>query len=199
MRQSIPKKNGDLIRYVRIRDLTRTAGFLIWLAFWLGGALSYNANHQTYPPHRLIIGWRLLLWMLAAAFIGGFLFRVWQSLFHRTRSGTVVDSLTSRGYTPSLDPKTEKKERYDFRTYTVVKLRTPKGRYCRVRFEQKDGFYPYYCTGTNVIRFHGLPYPVCTDHTRQDRYVCAACGRLQQNLQEPCGGCGHSLIDPKDL
>ena len=66
----LPKRNTDLCRYVLFRDLRRTLGFLLWIALWIGGAISYNQNHQTYPEDRLIKGWRMVLYAAVVAAFG---------------------------------------------------------------------------------------------------------------------------------
>ena len=193
----IPQKNKDLIRYVWFRDAKRILGFLLWVAFMIGGALSYNHNHQTYPDYRRIVGWRMALWVLIAVVTGFFLFRIWKFFTDRTLTGTVVSSTLSRSYNASNDPG--EGTDYDFRLNTYLKVRTDDGKIYRLRFEQKPGFYHYYHEGNHITHFHGLPYPVNTDHQAPHGYVCSACGAHYEQLHDRCPNCDHSMIDPRDV
>lgn len=194
----IPKRYKDLRRYVMWRDARRIIGYLLWLGLWLGGALSYNYNHQTYPDYRRMVGWRMWLWMAVAAVSGFFLFRLWRFLTDRTFTGTVERAGLSRTYSTSGDPGADGME-YDFRLNTYLKIRTDKGKVRRLRFEQKRGFYHYYDEGNCVAHFHGLPYPVNLDPAHPNGCVCSACGFWQEKYTPTCESCGHSLIDPTEI
>ena len=193
----IPQKNKDLIRYVRFCDARRIVGYLLWIALLIGGALSYNHNHQTYPDYRRMVGWRMGLWVLIAIVSGFFLFRIWKFFTDRTLSGTVVSSTLSRSYTASETPG--EKTDYDFRLNTALKLCTDQGKRRRIRFEQKAGFYQYYHEDSHVVRLHGLPFPVNTDPNAPHGYVCSVCGNHHKQLPDRCQCCDYSIIDPKDL
>ena len=192
----IPKENRDLARYVLKKDLLRVIGFLLWMAIWWGGAVAYNNNHKTYPPERLMVGWRLWLWLAVAALSGFFLFRLWKFITDRTFCGTVVYSGNSRSYSPSQDPGNSE---YDFRLNTRLKIELPDGRFRRIRFEQKNGFYNYYHEGNRVLRLHGLPYPINLDTEAKDGYVCSACGTWYEKKHTRCESCNHTMIDPGKL
>jgi len=213
----IPKRNGDLRAYVLRRKWMQVVAYLVWIAVFLAGALVYNAAHQTYPPEKLMLGWRLLLWMLISAASGFFLFRIYRLLTDRTFEGRVERSGLSHTYTSSADPGGANAISYDFRLHTYLVIRTDSGKKKRIRFEQKPGFYLYYYEGSYLCHLSGLPYPVC-DPSRACRpekrkrrgveermddpsegYVCAACGFMNKSLDEPCDRCGHSLIDPSEL
>ena len=155
MKPRIPERNRDLRRYVLRHRLLRIAGYLLWLAAFWGGAMVYNQSHQTYTPDRLITGWKLGVWMLAAVLIGFFLFRIGQMLFDRPFTGVIVRSSLSHTYTPSDDPGTLRSMTYDFRLNTRLIVRTDAGKKRRLRFEQKPGFYkppPPWPTGATVSR-----------------------------------------------
>ena len=216
MKPRIPERNRDLRRYVLRHRLLRIAGYLLWLAAFWGGAMVYNQSHQTYTPDRLITGWKLGVWMLAAVLIGFFLFRIGQMLFDRPFTGVVVRSSLSHTYTPSDDPGTLRSMTYDLRLNPRLIVRTDAGKKRRLRFEQKPGFYIYYYEGSQICHLSGLPYPVCnpTGHPQPPRpaleekdpyddlsggVLCAACGRLNPNAASVCVRCMHTLIDPKDL
>ena len=195
----LPKRNRDLARYALKKDIRRGILCALWLAAWIVSAYAYNANHQTYPPERLLLGWRLFFWMLACVTLGFLLFRCWKFFTHRTVCGEVIYSGLSHTYTHSESPGVGSALEYEFRLRTALVIRTPKGKKRRLRFEQKLGSYHYYNDGARLIRFHGLPYPVNVDPDAPHGYVCAACGRMYQDLQEKCDVCELSLIDPKDL
>ncbi len=218
MKRRIPEKNRDLRLYVLRRRLLRLTGYALWLAAFGFGAWFYNDSHQTYPPQRRIVGWRLFFWMLAAAVAGFFLFRLWKFFTQRRVEGVVAESGLSHSYTSSADPGAGNSVNYDFRLNTYLVIRDEKGKRHRLRFEQKPGFYLYYYEGTHVCRLSGLPYPVrdprCVGAPARRRsegvrdphddlsggYLCAACGNLNnRNLSEPCGLCGLSLVDPAEL
>lgn len=192
----IPKKNRDLRAYAFRKDAVRLMLFAFWTAILVMGVLSYNANHQTYPAHRLILGWKLALFVAAALISGFFIFGVWR-LFARTVEGTVEESGLSRSYSASKDPGSLL--HYDFRINTALRIKTDRNKIKRIRFEQKDGFYQYYHEGQHIVRLHGLPYPINLDPDAPHGYLCAACGGMSKTLDEPCPLCFRSLIDPKDL
>jgi len=192
----IPKKNKDLRNYILKKVLLRTIGFLIWLGFWWGGAVMFNYNHRTWSDESLMKGWKLWMWMGIAAVTGALLFRVWQFFTRRSFSGLIVSNDNSRSYTPSEDPK---KSEYDFRLNTKLKVRLPDGGTRRIRFEQKDGFYTYFHEGNEIMYFRGLPYPINTDPTGKNGYICVACGTVYKKLPCTCEVCKHSVIDPKQL
>ena len=216
MRRRLPEKNRDLKRYVLRRRALQVIGYLIWLGMFGVGAWLYNDSHQTYPPHRRIVGWRLAVWMLVAAVVGFFLFRIWRFFTLRNLEGVVVHSGLSHSYTSSADPGAANPLDYDFRLNTYLVIRDAKGRKHRIRFEQKPGFYLYYYAGTHVCRFSGLPYPIrnprrsCAPerglekkHSHDDLsagVLCVACGNLNnRDCNQPCGRCGHSLIQAEDV
>ncbi len=218
MKRRIPNRNRDLRRYVLRRRILQLTGYALWLAAFGFGAWFYNDSHRTYPPERRIVGWRLALWMLAAAVAGFFLFRLWRFFTQRGIEGAVVESGLSHSYTASADPGAGNPVNYDFRLNTYLVIRDKKGKRRRLRFEQKSGFYLYYYEGNSVCRLSGLPYPIrdpgriCrppvgqtagTGRSNDDLsggYLCAACGNLNnRNLLEPCGRCGLSLVDPAEL
>lgn len=195
----IPRQNRDLKRYVILRDIRRALLYLLWLAVWLGGALSYNDNHQTYPDHRRMVGWRLWLWMLIAAATGFLLLRIWRFFTDRTFTGTIVQTGLSRTYTASDDPAAAGDTAYDFRLNTTLRAETDNGKKKRLRFEQKRGFYHYYYEGRRIVHFHGLTYPINLDPDARDGYVCAACGAWSEDFKSHCDICRHTMIDPKNL
>lgn len=216
MKPIIPKRNRDLRRYVIRHRCLRLAGYLLWLFAFLFGALAYNNAHQTYPPNRLILGWKLLVWMLIALLLGFFLFRIWKLFTDRSFEGIIERSSLSHTYTPSEDPGTVRPMSYDFRLNTRLLVRTAEGKKRYIRFEQKPGFYIYYYEGSRICHFSGLPYPICNpeNHPKPPRraegaenpfddlsggYLCAACGRMNSDSAGVCAGCMHSLIDPKDI
>ena len=194
--KKIPQKNADLRRYVFWKDARRLVLFLLWTSALIAGALSYNANHQTYPSHRLILGWKLALFVAATVLSGILIFGVWR-LFARTVEGTVEASGLSRSYSASKDPG--RSLHYDFQINTALRIKTDRNKIKRIRFEQKDGFYHYYHEGTRIVRLRGLPYPINLDPDAPHGYVCAACGGMAQTTEDGCPLCGYSLIDPKEL
>ena len=194
----LPKKNRDLIRLVIRRGVLRLLGWLLWTALWIGGALSYNANHQTYPAYRLITGWKMFFLSLLATLTGFLIFRGWKFFTDRTCRGVIVTSGLSHSYSASSDPGKAGMD-YDFRINTALKLRTDDGKVRRLRFEQKNGFYHYYHEGNRIVRFHGLPYPINLDPTAANGFVCAACGFWSEQPINRCDLCHHSMIDPKEL
>lgn len=213
MKQGIPTCNRDLRRYVARNLLLRLGGYAVWIAvFWLG-AKGYNDSHQTYPPEQRLEGWRMGLWMLAAAVIGFFLFRLWRFISQRGMEGQIESVRLSRSYTSSTDPGVGNPINYDFRVNTYLVIRNKRGKRRRIRFEQKQGFYLYYYPGGYVRRFAGLPYPIRdprriptvegkgSNHDDLSKgYLCVACGNLNNHsLAEPCGRCGYSLIDPEKV
>ncbi len=195
--KKIPAKNADLRRYVFWKDAKRLVLFLLWTSAFIAGALSYNANHQTYPVHRLILGWKLALFVALTVLSGFLIFGVWKLFGARAIEGTIEKSGLSRSYSASKDPG--RSLHYDFRLNTALWIRTDKGRRRYMRFEQKNGFYHYYHEGNRIIRFHGLPYPVNLDPNATDGYVCASCGGMASQPEGVCPLCGRSLIDPKEL
>lgn len=213
MKQGLPPRNRDLKWYTARRLLLQLTGYTLWLAAFWFGAQGYNDAHQTYPPNRRIVGWRLAIWMLAAVVIGFFLFRIWKLITQRGLEGEIVESKISHSYTSSADPGAGNSINYDFRLHTSLIIRDGRGKRHRIRFEQKQGFYLYYYEGTYVRRFSGLPYPIrwpdqnpAIPEGKENHddlsggYLCAACGNLSNyRLDEPCGRCGHSLIDPTQV
>ncbi len=211
MRIRIPKENGDLRRYVLRRRCLQMFGYLLWTAALVYGAIAYNAAHATYPPHRLILGWKLAVWIAAVLVSGFFLFRVPGMIKGRGFVGTIKRSSLAHSYTHSADPGAADPVDYDFRLHTSLVVQTEQGKRRRVRFEQKPGFYLYYYEGTRICKLSGLPYPLrdpasvtsTEDGNRKTHgddlsggHLCVACGRLNRHLEQPCTGCGLSLIDP---
>ncbi len=197
----IPKNNQDLRRYVLGKDLRRLGLYAVWIALWYGGARAYNYNHQTYSPDRLMIGWKLFFWMLASAFLGFFLFRIYAFFTDRTYRGTILTSGLSQSYEGSKDPGFLKSADYDFRLNTDLRIQRDDGKRKRLRFEQKNGFYFYYYEGTEVIKFHGLPYPVAIGNrnAHSKHRMCVACGQVNGTEEHRCQTCFHTLIDEEAL
>ncbi|MBQ9131579.1 MAG: hypothetical protein IJX62_03810 [Clostridia bacterium] len=193
----IPKKYKALRSYVLKKDLKRILLWLLWMALCLAGALSYNYNHQTYPPERRMVGWRMAVWILATALLGFFLFRCWEFISLRALRGTISESGLSHSYTPSATPFF--KLDFDFRTNTALRIRLANGKKKGLRFEEKDGFYYYYYEGNEILRFHGLPYPINLDPAAPHGYLCVVCGRIHNQMQPLCDACELPLIDPKEL
>ena len=196
----IPQQNRDLRRLVLWNTALRIIGFVIWVSLFYLGAWAYNQNHLTYPPSRLIVGWKLLVLMGAAVISGGVMFRIWSFFTQRALSGTVVTYSNSRGYGAS-DESGAVGTHYDFRIYTVLRVRDESGKIHRIRFEEKNGFRQYYHEGERIARLSGLPYPVNTDPKAKSGCVCSACGAFSEKAPENglCASCNRSLIDPKDL
>lgn len=216
MKRNIPRRNRDLRRYVLRRRLFQILAYLLWLTGFLVGILSYNAGYA-YNPNRQLSFWHILVWLVGAAALGFLLFRIWKLFTNRALEGVIEDSGLSHTYTSSADPGAANPVNYDFRLHTYLHVRTSKGKLRRVRCEQKPGFYLYYYPGTYLCRLSGLPYPVCDPHRRctpkrrhlegaedphddlSGGYICAACGFLNQSLDENCGRCGLSIVDPEEL
>lgn len=195
----ISQKNRDLRRYVLRRDLGKLSLYLLWVVLWCMGAVGYNLNHRTYPPERLMLGWRLAVWIAAAVVIGFFLFRIRAILFDRDFTGRLESVGLSHTYTSSKDPGAFKPASYDFRLHKVLTVRLENGRRKRIRIEEKQGSYVYYRIGDRLIGLHGLPYPINLDSDEKTGYACAACGRVHKSLLASCDQCGLSFIDPKEL
>ena len=219
MKRRIPRANRDVIRFVRWRRIRRLGCFALWMLLFALSAWFYNDAHQTYPPEKRMVGWRLALLMLAAAVTGFFIFQIWKFFRLRTVEGRILKAELSHTYTTSEDPGTVKALNYDFRDHTYLIIQTAKGKKRRIRFEQKTGFYLYYYPGSHVCRFSELPYPICdparrcrpegeeTSVARAGRRhhddlsngrMCAACGHLNRGDQI-CDRCGLSLIDPGEV
>ena len=195
----IPPNNRDLKSYVLRKDMFRLFRYLLWLGIWIGGAISYNYNHQTYPIHRRIVGWRMALWVSIAAISGFLILRVWKLFTDRTCVGKIKHSGLSRSYSASDDPGAANKIDYDFRLNTKLKIETKNEKVKSLRFEQKRGFYQYYNEGKDIVKFHGLPYPIDLTPNAPNGFVCAACGMWYENMPTRCEKCNHTLIDPKDI
>ena len=196
----IPRQNRDLRRYVLRNDVIRSLLFVLWVAMWIFSAYLYNDRHQTYVYERKILGWKLVFLIAAALISGFFIFRLWTFFTHRTICGKIESNDLSRSYSSSGDPslvKSLQSTKSDFHLNTVLKIRLPNGKRCRIRFVQKDGFYQYYAPNCRIVRFHGLPYPVRI--SEGNGYLCAACGRIYKEKESFCEDCHHSLIDPSDL
>ncbi len=197
MMYRLPKQNRDLRYYAIRKTILRILGFVLWLALWIGGAISYNINHATYPPQLLILGWRLFFLILASFVSGILLFRMWRLFTDKTCFGVIERSSLSRSYAPSRDPGTAAD--YDFRLNTKLRLRLENGKAKTLCFEQKNGFYHYYYEGNKIVRFRGLPYPILLDPAAPHGYVCAACGSRSAEKADRCPHCRHSIIDPSEL
>jgi hypothetical protein len=198
----IPKANKDLRSYVIKKDVFRMVVYLLWLAIWYLGAHLYNQNHQTYPPHRLMLGWKLLLWMLASALLGFFLFRIWTFFTDRTYCAVIVKSGLSQSYEASKDPGFHNATDYDFRLNTALQLQKLGGKKKKsLRFEQKPGFYFYYYEETKIVKYHGLPYPIAVGNFHPDSpaRICSACGQKSNTPIDRCDFCGFTLIDPEQI
>lgn len=180
------------------KDALRLSLYLLWLLAWLLGALGYNAGHQKDPLHRQITDWKLALWMLAAALIGFFLFRVYKTVLHPTVLGVITKTGFSNAYTHGEGTKGESIS-YDFRRRSVLYLTTDKQKKRRVRFEQKTGSYLYYQTGERILRLHGFAYPLNLDPSAPHGYACIGCGRIHKELLPECEKCALPLIDPAAL
>lgn len=200
--QKLPKKYRDLRRYVLFKDLRRVLSYMTWLAVWLAGAFAYNNAHQTYPPHRLMLGWRLALWMMVSALSGFFIFRIYIFFTDRTYRGVICVSDLTQTYEASRDPGLANAVDWDFRLNTRLYVDvSQKSKPRRLHFEQKIGFYFYYYEGTQVIKFHGLPYPLAVGSIHEDApaRVCLACGQVAAAEGTQCESCFHSLVDPADI
>lgn len=196
----IPAKYQDLRRHVFVTDLKKICFFIGWMVLFVGSALLYNYNHQTWDDERRIVGWKLVIWIAASAIIGFFLFRMWTFFTDRTYVATVHFAELSHSYTPANEPYGIKALSYDFRTNTCLRVKIKnKIKRRRLHFEQKIGSYWYYADGQRIIHFHGLPYPLNLDPDAKQGYICVACGRMHGELRDECEYCFLSLIDPKDM
>ena len=217
MKPRIPRKNRDLRRYVGRRRLLSIGGYAALIAIFWASARAYNAAHTTYEPHRLMLGWKLAIWMGAAVVLGFFLFRIGRLLTDKSFEGEILSSDLLHTYTSSRDPGAGKPVSYDFRLHKTLTVLTEDGKKRKLRFEQKTGSYLYYYPGTHICHFAGLPYPVADPSRRHaperkrrdpgetprddlsDGSVCVACGMLNPTERTHCAACGLSLIDPADL
>ena len=211
--KSIPKRNRDLLLYVRRKKLIHSALALLWTVLLISGAVSFNHAHRTYPPERLMIGWKFALWVVIAVVSGILIFRLPKLFLDRSFEGVIERSGLSHSYSRSADPGSTE---YNFRLNTALRVRLPNGKKKRIKFEEKSGFFLYYHEGNRICHFAGLPYPLAeirvpdappakasrAADTREDRplgnYICVACGQLRQT-PDTCEICGHSIIDPKDI
>ena len=193
----IPTQNRDLRLLVWRTAIARTIGFAVWVTLLILGAHSYNQNHQTYPPERQIIGWKMALWIAIAVVSGFFIFRLWKFITERPFVGTVETYKHARSYSPS--PNGVFGGESDFRINTALRVRTDKGKLRRIRFEQKNGFYQYYHEGNRIAYLRGLPYPINLDPNGKDGYVCASCGAHTAEWQDTCPACNRSMIDPNEI
>ena len=195
----IPKQYKDLRRHIFLADLRKIILFSAWMILFIVSAIFYNYNHQTYPPERRILGWKLFALITFAAVTGFFLFRMWTFLTDRTYKGTIHFSGLSHTYTQSDEPYGVKALSYDYRTNTKLVVLTEKQKKRRLRFEQKIGSSWYYADGQKIMHFHGCPYPINLDPETLHGYICVACGRMHENYVPECEYCYLSLIDPKEL
>ena len=198
----IPSKNKDLRRYVLFKDLRKLVLYALWLAIWYLGADAYNQSHPKYSPSRLMLGWKLALWMAASALLGFLIFRMWTFFTDRSYRAVISRSGLSQSYEASRDPGLGNATDYDFRLNTSLRIQKKgKRRNCRIHFEQKPGFYFYYYEGTEILKLHGLPYPIAVkgQHPDAPKQICAACGQIAKDDEVRCHVCEHTLIDPKDL
>lgn len=194
----IPKRNRDLLHYVLGRAALRIGGWAAWIVgFWMG-AQSYNQNHQTYAESRLMLGWKLWLWMAIGAVSGFLLFRLWRFFSQRPVRGIVERYSTTRGYGSGESPDGRESDS-DFRINTVLRVRTERGKRRRLVFEQKHGFYLYYHEGNRIEKLGGLTYPINLDPDAESGRVCAVCGAFSSKDSAVCSSCRHSLIDPENL
>ena len=211
--KSVPSRNRDLLRYLRRKKLVRSLLAALWTVLLVSGAVAYNNAHRTYPPERLMIGWKFALLCVIAVVSGILIFRLPKLFLDRSFEGVIERSGLSHSYTRSADPGSSE---YNFRLNTVLRVRTPDGKKKRIRFEQKNGFFVYYHEGKRVCHFAGLPYPLADLREPNDppphaspiadareesplgNYLCVACGRLNR-APDVCDGCGLSVIDPKDV
>ena len=210
----LPERNWDLERYVRRRLTMRILLCAAWSLVLISGAVFYNRMHQTYTPDRLILGWKLAVWILFSLFSGALIFRLPGMLFDRSFEGVILSSGIAHSYSSSPDPGAGSAVDYSFRLNTALRVQTADGKIKRIRFEQKSGFYQYYREGTFVRHYAGLPYPlakIAGDEPKQPRsgrdshedrplgnYLCVACGRLHPTPGF-CDVCHHTIIDPKDV
>ena len=198
----IPKKNRDLRRYVLFKTLRKLFLYALWLTVWYLGAYAYNQSHTKYPPERLMLGWKLLFWMAVSALIGFFLFRIHTCFTDRSYRAVITVSGLSQSYEASRDPGLGNAIDYDFRLNTSLRIKkTGRRKQSRIHFEQKPGFYFYYYENTEIVKLHGLPYPIAVSgqHPRAPKRICAACGQIALDTESHCQVCSHSLIDPADL
>jgi hypothetical protein len=193
----LPNRNRDLLRIAVRRDALRILGFFLWISIWIGGAILYNAEHQSYPDQFRIIGWRLVFLIAAALVSGALIFRIWRVFGARFTEGIVESSSLSHSYSASADPGGHSD--YDFRLNTRIRLRKPDGKCKTLCFEQKQGFYHYYYEGKPLLSIRGLPYPIRTDSDPSVGFVCAVCGTWHESGATACTRCGRSMIDPEEL
>lgn len=195
----IPEQYRDLRRHVFLTDLRRIVGYVLWVALFLGSAVFYNYNHQTYSDDRKMLGWRLFALIVFALVTGFFLFRIWKFFTDRTFSGKIEQSGLTHDYTPSDTPYGFKPASYAERIRKKIRIRTSSGRVRRLRFDQRIGSYWYYAEGQEIVHFHGCPYPLNLDPEAPHGYVCVACGKMHGSLTEECDACFLSMIDPKEI
>ncbi len=198
----IPKQNRDLRRYVFQKDAKRIILYLLWNFAFLFGALSYNAAHTKYPPERLMIGWKLALWMALALIAGFFIFRIYLFFTDRSWRGVILKSGLSHTYEASRDPGIDNAGDWDFRLNTRLQvLKKGKIKPTQKHFEQKPGFYFYYYDNTEILKFHGLPYPLSIGSIHPDAppTICLACGQMATEGDTRCDKCHYTLVDREEV
>ncbi len=191
----IPRKNKDLLRLSRRRDVGRLLLYLAWNVLWIGSGVLYNVRRAA-TPDLVLTPPRFLLLIVASLTVGAFLTRLSRLLTSRTLTGVVVRVSFSHTYTRGEDPQTKhaRSNRYDYRTKTVLTLETARKKKHRLSFEQKNGFYVYYTEGAPLVRFRGLPYPLRTDQSEETGFLCVACGGITPTKETHCPLCGHTKI-----
>lgn len=194
----IPQKYIALRRYALGRLLLRVGGFVGWLLLWIGAAVSYNQNHQTYPAHRRFVGWRMALLAALAVASGILIFRLWQLYTDRTKHGVILSAGISRTHGAAKEDDTTGDD-HEVRLNTALVLQDDDGKKHRLRFEQKNGFYHYYHEGNRIVRLRGLTYPIHLDPNAPHGYVCSVCGRWTAKYTPQCEGCHHPVIHPAEL
>lgn len=195
----IPSKNADLRRYVLREDGFRLLGFAAWIAFWTFGVILFNRNRENLPESARLVGWKMILFLVLLYLVGGLVCKIWRLFSRPTLRGKVLSSSLTHSYSSSGDPGLLRDADYEFRTNAKLILVTGKGKRRSVVFEQKPGSYVYYSEGREILRFHGLTYPLALEQKPGEPYLCVACGNFTPDADAPCPICRHSIINPAEI
>ena len=199
----IPKRNRDVRARAFLRNFSRIALYLCYLALW---GLGY-AFYLSYPINKPFAWWVMILFCAAVAVSGWILFDMTKFIREHSFTGKIESMKVSRSYGRGVTRQGRFK--IDYHTNRVLYARDSKGKRRKIRFQLfDDGYDLYYREGDRVIYFRGTRYPLSVEAEERGEHICVLCGvRVNEPKKhgerevdtDRCESCRRSLIKVSDL
>lgn len=204
---ALPSENHDLRKYSLWRVIKPPLWYFIYIAFL---ALSFYFYLERRPENLGGLAWWIhLLFAFVIIVSGWFIFRMTEWCLDKAISGKIESHEVVRSYGRGLSRGA--KTVVDFHTYLKITVITDSGKRKKVSVPLfDDGYDGYYKTGSLLLKYKGLNYPICPDSEAEGSHLCTVCGvrtyykegkavhgEAQPEIRDGlviCRSCGRSLV-----